>query len=134
MSASHRQWRFVRAVALAAAGLVLAAGAVGAQECPPARPAPICLVVTVRAPGAANAAELRRRLRAEGIRATGDARVLHILARPSQVRRTFGVRVRYVLTGGGSGGMVCEPRLHRIPVPARYRDVVASIRFDPQLC
>ena len=110
---------------------------VAGQEpaCPPARPPPICLLVTLRAPTPARAAELRERLRADGIRSSGTARNFSLVARPSQLRRVFGVRVRYVRTPASAGNrLVCQPALHVVRVPERYRDLVATLRFDPQVC
>lgn len=117
-------------------GLLAVSSVAHAQpECPPARPPPICLLVTLREPSPANAALLRERLRADGLRSGGGARSFTITASPARLRRGLGVRVRYVLTGASSSDrMICQPALRRVVVPERYRDLIASIRFDPQRC
>ncbi|MCC6874622.1 MAG: hypothetical protein IT378_09985 [Sandaracinaceae bacterium] len=106
------------------------------ETCPPARPAPICLLVRLRDPSAAGVAALRERLRADGIRSAGGARSFSIAATPARLRRAFGLRVRYGRTGASSRPVViCTPLLPpRIAVPERYRDLILSLSYDPQVC
>jgi hypothetical protein len=125
----------IRSTALACALLGFASPAIAQSECPPQPPPPICLLVTLRDPSPANAVLLRDRLRADGVRAGGGPRSFTISATPGRLRRAFGVRVRYTRTGASSSDrMICQPTLRNVTVPERYRDLIARIRYDPQLC